>query len=340
MDFRILVALSLAVFLVLPIAQATSACPANQAHIGPYNKLEVLPKGYKLVGQQFTVKVTRVESQVETPLAGRTVTIYLMNGTRTTRLASGNTNSKGEYYYTPTQVGKYKVESSGRAPTFDVWRQLSASELGAVCGNGICELDKGETKDNCPVDCTTCGDSVCEGLEDKDNCPQDCIICGDGDCDEPEYWPGGCSCPEDCIKCGDGICDLAHNETSTTCPKDCKYDGTNDDKKASGDFISAYWWAILIAVVVIVVIVLKKYRPEIFERKKSEKPVGHKREHRHSYSSGTKESKKSVEEDEDINGIIVELMDSGISEKHMREKLKEFGLGEEEAEKLIEKAKK
>jgi len=88
------------------------------------------------------------------------------------------------------------------------------------CGNGICEQEKGETVNSCPVDCKiidppppVCGDRVCEAAEAVDICPQ-CII-GNG-------CPPCYSCPEDCHRtpiCGDGICELSEN--SQTCPRDC-----------------------------------------------------------------------------------------------------------------------
>lgn len=47
-----------------------------------------------------------------------------------------------------------------------------------TCGNGVCDLNLGETLLNCPEDCTGgygsfCGDGICD---DGENCPQDCGV--------------------------------------------------------------------------------------------------------------------------------------------------------------------
>ena len=68
---------------------------------------------------------------------------------------------------------------------------------GTVCGNGDCE--SGETAQNCPRDCSTCGNGVCESSkgETAQTCPDDCSeICYDGiDNDDNGY-----------IDCQDGAC--------------------------------------------------------------------------------------------------------------------------------------
>lgn len=325
----------------VPTAIATSSCPANQAYIGPYTKVEILNKdgntgGYKLVNEPFTVWVTRVETDKSSkPLTGRNVNIYIVNGTRDTLVKSGTTNSEGKFTYTPTKVGKYKVETSGRAPFFDVWQKLTASDMGAVCGDGECETGKQENQENCPIDCTECGDAECEGFEDKDNCPEDCIICGDGECDESEYSPTGCSCPEDCVECGDNICDTAHGETSETCSEDCGEPSVETKPGISGDLLKEYWWAILIVGAVVAIIVLLKKKPGLLKRQKRESSA---EKPKHAKASETK--KDALAEDTDVDGIIAELMENGISEKRVIEKLKEFGVDEKEAEKLVKKARR
>ena len=319
-----LIAISL---VLLPLAQATSLCPANNPHIGPYNRVEIVPKGYKLVDVEFTVKAVRVDGREETPLSSRPVKIYYYTAdTRKTLIESGTTNRQGEYSYTPTKLGKYMVECAGKAPTFDVKRLLDdPTDFGAVCGNGICESDKMEDNENCPDDCTVCGNAICERDEDKENCPDDCIICGDGVCDDPEYSPDSCSCREDCIICGDGRCDLAHDEV---CPEDCE-DGEAKSNEEGG--LESYWWIIIIVIIAVSFLVGKR-RGEEEAPKAGKKPKNEKK---------AKKGKKSrAEDDEEIEEIILELMDSGVSDKRIKGKLKEFGLDAKEAKKLVEKAKK
>jgi hypothetical protein len=327
MDPKSLALLVIVVTLLLPAASATSACPANQADFGPYNRVEILPKGYKLINEPFTVKAVRVDGKEESPLTSRSVKIYYyVGGTQKTLVASGTTNSKGEYTYTPTELGKYMVESSGRAPTFEVMKVYTASDMGAVCGNGICESGKLETRENCPVDCTICGDALCEGLEDKENCPDDCIICGDGWCDPEEYSPTACSCVEDCIICGDGICDTAHLED---CPADC---GEQVQAAAHEDFLKTYWWLILI---VAAAAVLVYFREAISDRmpRRGGGEGGR-------AAPSRKKKKVRVDDDDNLKEIINDLLDTGISDKRIKGKLGEFGLDEDEADALIEKAKR
>jgi hypothetical protein len=335
-----LAALALIIVLLVPMAQSRSDCPANDPNIGPYNRIEILPKGYKLINEPFTVKAVRVDrqDQTEDPITGRSVKIYFYDNGVKKLIDTGTTNSKGEYTYTPTKVGRYMVECSGKAPMFDVKQLLdSPTDFGAVCGNGICEEDKLETNTNCPVDCTVCGDAVCEGSEDKENCPDDCIICGDGVCDDPEYWPGGCSCIEDCVICGDGVCDTAHGEDASHCAEDC-----GETKNAAGGMdIMEYWWVFaIVAGGVAGVVIFKKFsgkggKKRDYGESDYDEPKGKK----HSKKK-EKLEKNDLEDDEDIKGIISELMGNGISDKRLKGKLNEFGLDGKEADELIGKAKK
>ncbi len=74
------------------------------------------------------------------------------------------------------------------------------------CGNDVCEVGQGETRLNCPEDCSValygCGDGVCEwDYGEEYICKQDCggdvveykSVCGDGNCDEGEACPKDCS---------------------------------------------------------------------------------------------------------------------------------------------------
>jgi len=314
------------ILLLLPLAQATSNCPANDPHIGPYNRVEILPKGYKLVDVEFSVKAVRVDGRDESPLSSRPVKVYYYTtDTRKTLIESGTTNRQGEYSYTPTQLGKYMVECAGKAPRFEVKRLLDdPTDFGAVCGNGICESGKMEDNENCPADCTVCGNAICERDEDKENCPDDCIICGDDVCDPPEYTPDSCSCVEDCIICGDGVCDLAHDEV---CPKDC---GGEEEPPEPGG-LESYWWVIII-VIIAVSFLFGKRRGEGEDPKAKKKGKVEKK--------ANKKKKGQAEDDEEVEEIIQDLMDNGVSDKRIKGKLKEFGLDAKEAEKLVEKAKK
>jgi len=323
--------------LLVQIVSAASDCPAARSDFSPYNKVILssfkdgkwMTTGYKFVNEPFKVTVTRVDSGSEEPLSGRSVKIYYQgtDGTQNVLEASGKTDSKGEYEFTPTKVGKYKIEAGGRAPVLTVYELLDdPSDFGAVCGNGICEDTQLETPDNCPEDCTICGDAVCEGLEDKDSCPDDCVICGDGYCDPEEYSPTDCSCVVDCIVCGDGICDTAHEEE---CPEDC-----GDDESLSAAIpYEEYWW---VGVIVVVLIVLFFSKDRILDYLDSRK--GQRGE-----SSETPKRKKKKDvfgDDENLQEIIQELMDTGVSDRRIKVKLKEFGLDEKESDKLIAKARK
>ena len=89
-----------------------------------------------------------------------------------------------------------------------------------VCGDSLCDWEKGENFINCEEDCSGewCGDGVCDYYfgESSLNCPQDCF-CGDGRCDYEDIV----SCEQDCNRCGDGWCDVELGESSESCPQDC-----------------------------------------------------------------------------------------------------------------------
>ncbi len=73
-----------------------------------------------------------------------------------------------------------------------------------VCGDGLCEEEKGETCEECQTDCGYCPE-----------------LCGNGVCD---VWEGCLTCPEDCFGddcCGDFICDDELGEDCETCADDC-----------------------------------------------------------------------------------------------------------------------
>jgi len=357
MDPRIVIAIALAGLLITPVAIATSSCPYNQAHIGPYNRVEILndkgeASGYKLVNKTFTVKAIRVETdKTEKPITSTTVNIYfcennICQGLTKKRMAGGSTNPQGEYSYKPTKLGRYMVECAGKAPMIDIKQLLDQpSDFGAVCGNGICEADKFESFKNCPEDCSVCPNGLCEPGEDRESCPDDCIICGDGICDPPEYWPGGCTCPADCIVCGDNICDSAHNETSSSCEKDCGKNVDTGGFKLEGTNLMIVV-GICGAAAAGVVFFLWRRKGKGTPKKKKAKVsyddggVSSKSKFDRAWVNPKVAKSKAVSEDEDVEEIIEELMDAGVSDKSIMSKLEEYGLDEDEAEKIIEKAKK
>ncbi len=99
------------------------------------------------------------------------------------------------------------------------------------CGNNVCEINKGETAQNCPSDCTsTCGNGKCERdplcHENEQTCPQDCKCQGGAPNGVCEVNETNANCSEDCSCTGgapNGSCDA--NENSAKCPQDCKCNG-------------------------------------------------------------------------------------------------------------------
>jgi putative hemolysin len=119
-----------------------------------------------------------------------------------------------------------------------------------VCGNDICEGDKGENYNSCPSDCQkaiVCGNNVCDSNETQDNCCMDCGCqndmtcvdnkcisekCGDGKCDSSENYG---NCPSDCPSgLRDGYCDGVKDGL---CDPDCQ---KNQDPDCSSNRIWIY----------------------------------------------------------------------------------------------------
>lgn len=112
------------------------------------------------------------------------------------------------------------------------------------CGNGTCNMQKGETCGICPADCGpcpdagVCGDGLCTAGESHSECPSDCrrpAECGNAVCD---YNENCATCSDDCAcgageycsptlkscqlrPCGDGKCDSGFGEDCISCPSDC-----------------------------------------------------------------------------------------------------------------------
>jgi len=110
-------------------------------------------------------------------------------------------DNKTSEYYCPKQTG---------------------GDCGNICGNDFCE--KGETPQNCEVDCIwqKCGDGLCTPDDGgPELCPQDCAPkCGDCLCSGEESYV---TCPNDCGYCGDLFCSNCTqlDENLRTCSKDC-----------------------------------------------------------------------------------------------------------------------
>jgi hypothetical protein len=83
-----------------------------------------------------------------------------------------------------------------------------------LCGNGICGPDEQQNEGSCPEDC--CGNDICSGFEDETVCPEDCTVCGNEICGQFEDEN---SCPVDCTFCGNSICGPFEDEFF--CPPDC-----------------------------------------------------------------------------------------------------------------------
>ena len=90
---------------------------------------------------------------------------------------------------------------------------------GPVCGDMICSAAV-ETPINCPADCGTCGNGICETSESVVTCPGDCgggPVCGNLVCEAGE---NATNCPGDCgVGCGDGTC--TPPEDCNSCQADC-----------------------------------------------------------------------------------------------------------------------
>merc|ERR1712084_72970 len=73
----------------------------------------------------------------------------------------------------------------------------------STCGNLICEIEQGETTDNCAIDCICNLNDVCDAWESSNSCPLDCH-CGNFICDK-ELGENSDNCPSDCTKgCSSG----------------------------------------------------------------------------------------------------------------------------------------
>ncbi|MBM4345865.1 MAG: hypothetical protein FJ100_21035 [Deltaproteobacteria bacterium] len=102
----------------------------------------------------------------------------------------------------------------------------------AQCGNGLCEGAAGETCSTCPGDCGKCGGGCGDGKCDPaagegcNICVTDCgicpAVCGNAQCEANENCG---NCPSDCGKCvpicGDKKCDAASGESCSNCAADC-----------------------------------------------------------------------------------------------------------------------
>ena len=80
------------------------------------------------------------------------------------------------------------------------------------CGNGICDVQGGESAESCPLDCTQDCRAAIDCLDHEWN-----VFCqGHWEC-----IAGICSTVCDMETCGDGVCDPWGGETATSCAADC-----------------------------------------------------------------------------------------------------------------------
>lgn len=120
----------------------------------------------------------------------------------------------------------------------------------AVCGDWLCQTDKGENCKNCPDDCQCASKECCEpgfatnaqGCVGPLNKITERFIC----CDGTRYYGECCSnsqCAsgQECLKnwcsvkpkCGDGKCDYNRGENCQTCFEDCRCYGSDCCSPAS-----------------------------------------------------------------------------------------------------------
>ncbi len=324
MDEKIIVICALVCAVIFSaLALASSDCVTGRDQ-GLYSKVEVLP-AQKLIGEIITVEISDVRE--DEPMTGKSVFIYFdadgnpATKTDRTTSASGSTNNQGLFTFVVSKAGMYFIEAAGRSARFNVLMIYTPDVLGAVCGNDICEENKLETNENCPVDCPICGDGLCWGFENWTNCPEDCVVCGDGICQPDEYTRTEIFCVEDCVICGDEICDNKYGETSSTCPADCGTAPVTVEETDLSQMIGDYWWVIVaaVALAVVAIIIYKK------------KGAG---------SSPKKKKSQEKEEPDEVEEIVGDLLDNGVSESRIRSKLGEYGIDELDAQKIIRKSKK
>jgi hypothetical protein len=167
-------------------------------------------------GQRFEQKITITNN-------GKvTVTIYSIEvygvenvssnfyGTDTIQASKSKTYSIiGTLFKAGEYEGYVRVESDAGVKTVSL--KVTVTSILPSCGNGKCESTKGETKENCCIDCGCPTGKICDKtlnlcVEQK---------CGNGICDTGE---NSTSCPRDCY-CGDGVCNV--DENNTVCPRDC-----------------------------------------------------------------------------------------------------------------------
>merc|ERR1711862_345838 len=90
----------------------------------------------------------------------------------------------------------------------------SSPESVNLCGNLVCEVEKGETADSCAMDCQCNLDGICDKWESISSCPLDC-------------------------HCGNNICDKELGENADNCPSDCTKGCEEMEDKYDGDGISS-----------------------------------------------------------------------------------------------------
>jgi len=76
-----------------------------------------------------------------------------------------------------TKICNDKTKCPSSKDPYGTYKRTEVLDCDAVCGDGICESDKGENYENCPADCQhvdICGDGICGPTESSASCPEDC----------------------------------------------------------------------------------------------------------------------------------------------------------------------
>ena len=320
----------LLLMMLVQSSQGAKKCPFSQGRAtGAYDKFEISPKSDKTVGSPIIVKLTRQEGSTGEPLSNKLVIINRLVDGKEVSSITRRSSEAGIVSFTPNIAGEYEVQALGQAARFDVGSSKTTTTTPTTtkkeeitCGDGVCEGD--ESKSNCPQDCVECGDGLCEGDEDKDSCPDDCAICGDGVCDAHEVLSlHGTSCPEDCLVCGDGFCDEGED-----CPEDC----------GSFSIVMAIIYGAIAGIMIIIIYFARTSKlnfkikmPEL--RKTSEgQPI--------KISKGwVRDDTAMSHEHSEMVKLIKELLEEGVPENHIVDKLVEFGMNKFDSTMLIEKVR-
>jgi len=101
-----------------------------------------------------------------------------------------------------------------------------------ICGNGVCDIAKGESAENCALDCKCNLNGICEEGETLSACPLDCT-CGNYVCDV-DQGETVANCDHDCSCNADYMCQVW--EDAVNCPmENCPSEGKDTGKMSEDD---------------------------------------------------------------------------------------------------------